>query len=373
MNHSGKEVVCHLTSVHQSNDVRIFHKECASLAAAGYQVYLIAANAENRTEKGVHIMGVHSTSRSRIGRMIKTVNAIDSLAIELNADIYHLHDPELLRIAGKLKKAGKKVIYDAHEDLPRQIMSKPWISRYVRAIVSRIVEKYENSKVKKLDMIVAATPFIKERFQGLNPRCININNYPILSEIAVETVHEKSRNALCYIGGISRIRGISELMAALSLTKEDVVLHMAGPFESAAFEQELRTLPAWDKVKYHGVLDRKGVCDIMSQCVAGIVTFLPYPNHINAQPNKMFEYMSASLAVIASHFPLWDEIINGVQCGLCVDPRSPHSISDAMDKLVRDEQLTNNFRKNGKRAVHNTYNWNKEKAKLIESYNAIIN
>ena len=34
--------VCHFTSVHPSNDIRIFIKECSSLAAAGYEVYLVA-------------------------------------------------------------------------------------------------------------------------------------------------------------------------------------------------------------------------------------------------------------------------------------------------------------------------------------------
>ena len=53
---------------------------------------------------------------SRIKRFTKAVNEIYKKSIEINADIYHLHDPELLRIARKLK--DEKIIYDAHEDLP---------------------------------------------------------------------------------------------------------------------------------------------------------------------------------------------------------------------------------------------------------------
>ena len=49
--------VCHLASVRSSDDTRIFHKECASLAEAGYEVYLVAPG-ESREELGVHIVGV---------------------------------------------------------------------------------------------------------------------------------------------------------------------------------------------------------------------------------------------------------------------------------------------------------------------------
>jgi glycosyltransferase involved in cell wall biosynthesis len=58
-----------------------------------------------------------------------------------------------------------------------------------------------------------------------------------------------------------------------------------------------------------GFVNREEAKQIMAESKAGIVTFLPLPNHINAQPNKMFEYMSASLPVICSDFPLWNSIV----------------------------------------------------------------
>ena len=102
--------VCHITSAHPDGDVRIFHKECVSLAEEGYDVSLVIPNTESRIDKGVNIVSFIYEPSSRISRFTKSVNLAYKKAIEVNADIYHLHDPELLRIAVKLKKKGKKVI-----------------------------------------------------------------------------------------------------------------------------------------------------------------------------------------------------------------------------------------------------------------------
>ena len=49
--------ICHLTSVHQDGDIRIFHKECVSLSQQGFEVHFIVPNTESRLENGVHIHG----------------------------------------------------------------------------------------------------------------------------------------------------------------------------------------------------------------------------------------------------------------------------------------------------------------------------
>ena len=100
--------------------------------------------------------------------MTKTVNQVLEHALKLNADIYHIHDPELLKIVKPLKRKGKKVVYDVHEDLPRQILSKHWIPGILRKLISITTEVYENRISKKCDYIITATPFIKNRFLTLS-------------------------------------------------------------------------------------------------------------------------------------------------------------------------------------------------------------
>lgn len=360
-----------MTSAHNWNDIRIFVKQCTSLSKAGYNVSLVAANCKNQTVNGVNIVGVHTVIKSRLGRMRKTAKAIFENAKVLNADIYHFHDPELLPYGYKFIKEGKIVIYDAHEDVPRQILSKYWINKYLRKIISKLFERYENKIVAKLSGIVAATPSIAQRFVRINTNVIDINNFPLEDELACIESWEIKKNQICYIGGISEIRGNSELVDAMYGISE-IQLIMAGSFSNIKFENILKHKKGWRNIDFRGLVDRKAVAQIMNESKAGIVTFLPLPNHIDAQPNKMFEYMSAGIPVIASHFPLWKEIIEGNDCGICVDPKNPNEIRDAITKIITNDTNAKRMGDNGRRAVLHKYNWNAESIKLINFYKELI-
>ncbi|MNR34850.1 GDP-mannose-dependent alpha-(1-6)-phosphatidylinositol monomannoside mannosyltransferase [compost metagenome] len=122
----------------------------------------------------------------------------------------------------------------------------------------------------------------------------------------------------------------------------------------------------------HGFVGRGEVREIMSRSVAGVVTFLPAPNHIDAQPNKMFEYMSAGIPVIGSNFPLWKTIIEGNQCGVCVDPADPVEIAAAIDHLFIHQSEAREMGVRGRIAVLEKYNWDSEGAKLIALYQEIL-
>jgi glycosyltransferase involved in cell wall biosynthesis len=361
----------HLTSVHNRYDTRIFQKECKSLLAAGFDVYLIVADSlGDEVADNITILDV-GREKNRIKRMIYSVNKVYKKALSLDAEVYHIHDPELLRIAVKLKKKGKKVIYDAHEDLPRQLKSKHYIPKYLRSLLAFLTEYYEDNKVKKLDFIVTATDFIKQRFLKINSAAESINNYPFRSEF----VSDKSSSAekekqIIYVGAISRIRGILSLIESLDNTNVQLVL--GGNFEDDALYEKCKKLAGWEKVKYLGYMNREQMNIELNKSIAGCVTFMPEPNHINAQPNKLFEYMAAGIPVIASNFPLWKQIIENNKCGICVDPSSASEIGKVINNLAGDPELCYEMGRNGKEAVQQKYNWENEETRFLNVYKKVL-
>jgi len=368
----GKKSVAHLTSVHSRSDTRIFHKECRSLRSASFTVSLIVADGKgDQEDSGISIYDV-GRPRNRFDRMLNTGNLILRKASNLDADIYHLHDPELIPIGLKLKKLGKKVIFDAHEDVPKQILSKPYLNPVVRKLISKAFEKYEAWACKKFDAIVAATPFIKNKFLLINEITIDVNNYPILGEL--KNVSHNSfinRRDVCYIGGLTTVRGIKELVLAIGAAKGNSRLKIAGTFSEKNLEVEIKRAAGWARVDVLGWLDREGVRTLLNSSLAGLVTLHPTPNYIDALPVKMFEYMSAGLPVIASNFPGWREIIEGNDCGICVDPLDPESIAAAIDTLTQDPLEAERMGSNGSSAVNLRYNWQIEKEKLLNLYSML--
>ncbi|MDZ3831671.1 MAG: glycosyltransferase [Sphingopyxis sp.] len=365
--------VVHLTSAHSRFDTRIFRKMCNSSVEAGYSVSQIVADGKgNQTsESGVSIVDV-GRPRGRLDRMFGATRKVRDAALALNADLYHLHDPELIPIGLTLKRRGKRVVFDFHEDVPKQLLSKPYLNPVVSRLLSWIFARYEAWAVTKFDAIIGATPTITKKFSDRVRRAENINNFPQLGELESSLPWDGKANEIAYVGGISAIRGIVELVEAVENTKSRARLNLVGDFGDSDSERRAKNQIGWEQVNPVGFLDRAGVRDILARSVAGMVTFLPLPNHVDAQPNKMFEYMSAGIPVIASDFPLWREIIVGYDCGICVDPQDPAAIAAAIDTLLSDRARAEQLGRNGRAAVQAVFNWSREKEKLLQLYKEIL-
>lgn len=304
--------------------------------------------------------------------MFRSAKEVYSKALELDGDVYHLHDPELMPWGLLLKLKGKRVIFDAHEDLPQQVRSKAYIPLIFRKPIAWISGKIQEWICRRFDFVVGATPTIASKFTAQGIGSTDINNYPILGELECVTPNIEKRREVCYVGGMSTVRGIRQIVAAIYLAKTDVRLTLAGQFSEKNLENELSGSAGWRRVNALGFLDRSGVREVLQNSVAGLVTLLPTQAYLDSLPVKMFEYMSAGLPVIGSDFPLWRDIIIGNRCGLLVDPKDPQAIADAIDALVSDPERARQMGENGSRAVRERYNWSIEERKLLALYEELV-
>jgi len=362
-------IVYQLSSVHVRSDVRVFHKQCVSLAKAGYKVHLLVADGKgDEVKQGVvvHDMG---KPQGRLNRMLFVPVKLFWKACSSKAIICQFHDPELLPVGLLIQLCSKvKVIYDAHESYPDDILYKDYLSPWLSRLASFGIRHLENFAARRLAAVITVTDYHAQRFRRLNKATYTICNYPLLSEWSsfLATNTPRQQQSLCYVGNITRKRGLGMLLQ--SIQHLDVTVHLAGGYEPEDYRDELVAMPAWDKVVEHGYLARQEAISLMASCQVGLMLFMPEPNHINSLSTKVFEYMAAGCAVLVSDFPVYRQLIFDSGCGLCVNPENPFEIAQAIQNLLSDPEGLEVMGKRGKQLIREKYNWETQEETLLRLY-----
>lgn len=365
--------VCHITSVHKRYDIRILKKECVSLANGNFDVTLLV-NDENKNEEldEVKIVSTNYKSRNRFERIFKSQSLLKKLAIEVDADIYHFHDPELLPLAIYFKNKGKKIIFDFHEDVAEQIKCKIWIPRTIRNIVSYLYKIYEEKAVKKFNAIISVTPKFVERFKTINKNSVLITNYPVIRSESVKNNCTKN-NSICFAGGITEQWNHTNIIRAIEQIDE-VKYVLAGNVSSDYFAA-LKNLEGGDKIEFLGRIPHEDVVNIYFKAFAGM-SILSHNTQVGDEGTlgntKLFEFMEAGLPVICSNNRLWKEIIDKFECGIAVNPDSIEEIRAAISYLKDNPEIAMQMGQNGRRAIEELYNWSIQENELLRLYEQVI-
>jgi hypothetical protein len=262
--------------------VRVFHKQCVSLAKAGYKVHLLVADGKgDEVKQGVvvHDMG---KPQGRLNRMLFVPVKLFWKACSSKAIICQFHDPELLPVGLLIQLCSKvKVIYDAHESYPDDILYKDYLSPWLSRLASFGIRHLENFAARRLARSnKTVTDYHAKRFKRLNKATYTICNYPLLSEWSsfLATNTPRQQQSLCYVGNITRKRGLGMLLQ--SIQHLEVTVHLAGGYEPEDYRDELVAMPAWDKVVEHGSWqDRRKFRDWLLSGGPNVV--YAEPNHIN--------------------------------------------------------------------------------------------
>ena len=353
--------VCNLTSVHPRYDVRIFHKQCWVQSLQGEAHLVVADNGKDETKDNIHIHGVKAY-KNRFFRMTLAVWNVYKKAKSIKADIYILHDPELLSIALLLKKTGAKVFFDSHESYTTSVMDACWIPSFLKKYVVRMYQSIEPFVVKRLAGVIAATDHIGDVLGKHVKNVFVLHNYALLKEFSeCEKPNIDDSNHVLYCGGISEKRCILQIIKALELCHSNIKLILCGTFSSNALLDQCKSLPGWSKVEYTGHVDRQKLHNLATKCFCALLLEYSLYDRYGI-PNKLFEYGGMCLPIIASDCGWWNKIIgnNGGHFGLSVNPQSPQEIASAIDKLYKNKALAKHLGENGRKAVEGKYNFEAE-------------
>jgi len=371
--------VCIITTVHPPFDTRIFHKQAKTLVKAGYDVTLIALHDKDEIVDGVKIIPLPKP-RNRFTRIFGLTWRAFRLALRQRADIYHFHDPELLPAGIFLKLfASAKVIYDVHEDYPKMIWVKYWIPKPLRHLAAFLFARIEVRGAHALDAIVTVNEVIGGRF-GRN-EVVLLKNYPLLalSEAILRPKAAKVSNSLegtklIYVGGLTRARGIKEIVEAMEILDEpsNVQLALIGKFTEPLFKEEIGELLRFRKTRLVGWVPHPEVWEHLQEADIALMCLHPVGDYTYGLPVKLFEYMAAGLPIIASDFPLWENFFKEHGCGITVNPLNAKEIAQAIEYLITHPEEARRMGENGRRAVVEKYSWESEGEKLLELYEELL-
>lgn len=356
--------VVHLTSRHTADDVRIYLKECRSLARAGLDVHLVAPDAPEETRDGVTLHGFVPPGGPRPLRIVRRLWAAWRAARALDPDICHFHEPELVPVALLLGRRGARVVYDAHEDA----LSELDYAEHVGVGLKTGLRVLEGLARRRCDAFVAATPAIARLFPA--ERTIELRNYPLREEFGDMPPERAESRDVVYVGGIiTRARGLLQMVEAISLVRDrSARLLLIGSMGTPELEREARSRRGWDRVEHLGFLGRDALAKRLASARVGLVVLHPERGYLESLPIKLFEYMSAGLPVIASGFPFWRELLEPIGCAIFVDPLDPAAIAAAIDELLADDTRAAEMGRQGAEAVRGELNWQHEEPKLLGLY-----
>lgn len=362
--------VCHITSSHGKEDVRIFLKECVSLSKK-YDTTLVQLG-DSYEKDGVKIVGFGKRPDSRLYRLLFAGRKAFKAALKVDADVYHAHDPELLKYCLKLKKKGKTVIFDSHENYCDAVLNKRYIPSFMKKSVRNWFYRFQKKVCSAIDGVVVVTPDLLDFFKEINKNVVMVTNYPFYVELEGKPNYESKQ--LGFVGALDDDWSHSRIISAL--TKIPSSKYLLAGVGDQDYIDSLKKVNGWNQVTFLGKIPHSTVFDRLKECAVGMALLVPSFNTFwdrgTMGNTKIFEEMSVGLPIICTNFILWKEFVDKYKCGIYVDPYNEDEIYNAINSLLNNPKLCEELGNNAKLAVKNEFNWGHEEAKLYDFYDTIL-
>jgi glycosyltransferase involved in cell wall biosynthesis len=300
-----------------------------------------------------------------------------SEASDLNADVYHIHDWDLLPVGVALKRwTSGKVIYDVHEDYPHLIRDRDWIPDLVRPVVDLVFPRIEALSSNYFDGVIAATEWVADSLRDRGVTDITtIHNFPKIQSIdindeAIEVTD--SKYTLVYVGGLSQVRGLTDMIEVVA--ELSVSLVCLGKFTSERFKHDararIRALGVEDAIEFPGRVDYQQMFQYLSTADVGLA-ILDVKHYEGGIPTKLFEYMYAGLPVVITDIQATERYVSR-DWGRIIPEHETDKQADVIADLLDDPVLRSEMGSAGRNAVESRFSWESEEEKLLELYEDVL-
>jgi len=288
-----------------------------------------------------------------------------------NADIYHSNDLNTLPqgiICSKFRLKPKKLVYDSHEVQTSRTGYNPKTIKLFESFMIKFVDEMiveNHTRAKKNEELYGFYPNTLYNYSEL----YDIEDKPDV-DLHSELGLPKDEKILLYQGGLQQGRGLELLIEMMPQVKEGTLVFLgAGKLEKTLKEMAAQSSES-HRIKFVDKVHFKALPSYTKQAYLGFQVLQNICfNHYSASSNKLFEYIMAHVPVVSCNFPEVKAVVDqGV--GISVDSQDVNQIAEAVNKLVEDETLRNQYSEKCKQ-IKRIYNWENEKQKLLEVYNAL--
>ncbi|MEI6747548.1 MAG: glycosyltransferase [Bacteroidales bacterium] len=369
--------VCHISTVHNAFDDRIFYKECRSLARNGYEVTLIVEHDRDELIDGVLILAL-PIATSRAQRFLFNSFRAFVKGMRSGAGLIHFHDPELILIGLLFRLFGRKVIFDVHELVYFHFEQKEWLNPVFRKISRMIYRFFEALAVMFFNRVILVVDdnsfrdYFMKNYPAHQRKFTYIRNFCMLSMIdqTVPAILDTNKQVLIYAGGLTRIRGIREIIQAINQMDTPPLFLLFGKWSEDDYLAACMSEPGWINVMDMGYKRLEEIYPYMKAADLGLALLYPMKNYLTSLPVKAFEYMACSLPILMSDFPFWEKTFSGG--AWFTDSQNVDSIRKTLEEILSDQELMKSKGRIGREMVENRFSWEVEEQKLLTCYNEVL-
>ena len=285
--------------MHRIDDTRIFYREVKGLLSRGFDVTLVARMGATPPSSDKLTTIIFPEFKRRLFRVMLGNVKMLMILRSIKVDVYQFHDPELMFVGLCLRLLGRRVVYDIHEDLEKQLLSKTYLTKIQRSMFSFLAAGLERISIRQLNGIVCVIPVMLEKFKVNNK--VLFRNIPNCDDISEAKPAPRGKNfRIIYPGSLSENRGIMDVLDAIELLGKGIELVLFGNFTSEVFEKRCREHPAWKYVVFGGRVSVSRIYSEIQSSDLGLQYVKDTPSYRVGYPVKVFEFLSAGLPTIIS-------------------------------------------------------------------------